>query len=94
VNDPQRRSMVRVKFWVIFGIFLSCWLAIRFGWVRGRSELIVFCVAFIQPVLVFFIRCEQCGEPLLRVLSAMNPMAVGRLLFPGKTCPVCGKQRI
>jgi len=94
VTDTDRRSLVRIKLWALFGVFLACWLAVRFGWVKGQHALLVMPVAMLAVGLTFFVRCEQCHEPMIRIASTLNPKSTINLFFPAKRCPKCGKERV
>ena len=96
LEKENRRSLVRVKMWVLSTGFALCWLAIEFGDLARGTSLVALALACLTAVLVYFVRCEQCHtshvqNPLRRLPSLWVPWSI---FFPSKRCPVCGKERI
>lgn len=96
LEKENRRSLVRVKMWLLNVGFVVCWLAMKYGDLAQGTFLIMLALASVTAILVYFVRCEQCHtsqvqNPLRRLPSLGVPWSI---LFPSKRCPVCGKERI
>jgi hypothetical protein len=98
----NKRSLVRVKIWALEIVFVVCWLLLRFEKIGDGSmewvyEELMFEVASVVAVLMFFVRCEKChtieilGQTNNSLWSSFIPKWSG--LLPPKHCPVCGKER-
>lgn len=93
ISQNGRRSAVRVKVAVVWAIFLGCWFAIQFLDVSSGWRDVLFVVAAIDAVSIYFIRCEQCHEPFVS-LRPDKVTSLWRIMAPAKTCPKCGMVRI
>jgi len=91
-ND--RRSLVRVKVWLLWILFIACWTLVRFGRLSEDADLVVLVLAGVVAVLFFFVRCEQCHTSEMRARSGTLPLPSRNGFFPPKHCSVCGKERL
>jgi len=85
-------SNVRLKLALVWIVFLACWFWLKFGRLPPGAQIILFAVAGIDAVLVYFIRCERCHTPLLS-LRPDSILRSWRVMFPQKRCPKCGLER-
>ena len=93
----NKRSLVRVKTWLLETIFIVCGVVIQYGSLTEEHKIVLFMVACFMPMMLFFVRCEQCETfefwkgpdmwPFIPTLSWKD------LFYPPKRCPVCGMER-
>jgi hypothetical protein len=94
LNSQERtRSAVRVKALLLWAIFLGCWFALRVDEIPLRWQDAILAVAGIDAVLLYFIRCERCKDPLIS-LRPDRITSLWRIMLPQKRCPKCGMNRI
>jgi hypothetical protein len=94
VTSSVKRSLVRVKIWSLWGVFLSCWLGVRFGnWPEGAKSAMV-AVACITAILFYAIRCERCGTAEFTFGFRSGPQGFQSLFRPPKFCKKCGIERV
>lgn len=84
--------MVRVKIAMVWIIFLSCWAVMRFVALSQAWQDALFVIAGVDAISIFFIRCEECHEPLVS-LRPDKLLSLWRIVAPPKRCPKCGKER-
>ncbi len=92
----NRRSLVRVKIWLLEVVFVVCGLLLRFADLARGADDLVFAVASVTSVLFFFVRCEGCRTSEIMIMgpSSRLPFVTSWSgLFPSKHCSVCGKER-
>ena len=89
------RSYVRVKALVLLGVFLGCGVALRFQ-SRLPDELL-FAVAALSAVLVYFIRCERCHSSIYYRAGGKRVLLHGAsslAILASRRCPCCDLERI
>ncbi len=93
----KRRSLVRVKTWILASVALTCFLALRFGHLTGDARGWAFAVFGITAILFPFIHCEQCDTYFFwrseRVVPLVFKGSLSDFFWPPKRCPVCGLER-
>jgi len=87
------RSTVRVKVVLVWAIFLGCWTATRFAGLSPQWQDVLFLIAAIDAISIYFIRCEECHDPLIS-LRPEKLTSLWRVMAPPKRCPKCGKERL
>lgn len=87
----HRRSLVRLQAGVVFGVFVCCWLYLRY--VSGNS-VFAFAVAGISSVSMWFIRCEQCHSSLYYRAGGRRFPSYGLTFLIHRRCPHCGLERL
>jgi hypothetical protein len=92
-NKCRARSAVRVKVVIVWAIFVSCCVVIRFAGLSPGWEDTLFVIAAIDAVSIYFIRCEQCRDRLVS-LRTDKVLSLWRIIVPQETCPKCGVERI
>lgn len=88
------RSSVRVKAAALFGGFVVCLICLRLGlW----SQAVLFGIAAVCAVGVYFVRCEQCKSSIYFVTGGSRRFPAGpsayRFLLSA-SCPYCGRPRL
>ena len=86
-----KRSLVRVKIWILVGIFMFGWLRSFLGLNPADEVPVDFWFSLVASSLLFAVRCEQCHRHEFHVLDwkrNTNPF------LPKKHCPECGMERV
>jgi hypothetical protein len=84
--------VVQGVFW--FGIILHLVSGIVYGYDTARVIVITFVIAISTLIMIFYIRCQNCGESFF-VSPNKSWKAFGVNLFPpvSSTCKNCGHPR-
>jgi hypothetical protein len=88
---PQRRSLLRVKVWLLFAVFVAGLSLFKFGPWTGKIQLAILVGAFVASFLLYALRCEGCKTREFKFLDWITWKA---LFAPARFCPKCGIARV
>jgi hypothetical protein len=86
------RSRYRIKVLALSGIFLACWLVLRFQFTT--HDILALAIAGAAAVLLYFVRCERCHSSLYYRAGGARRFFPGPSFLWAKRCPSCNLERL